>query len=434
MLLAWMAYATLVSAAAALAALAMERALAIWNVPRRFVWLTAMTIGTAVPVVLARTRAATAPPVVRSADGVHTGGVNRVEGARVRVPGGGAIHGARAARPAPATAIPGVPDVGTNRLTVWIWLGASSVLLLLLVGASALLAWRRRSWREVELDGQTALMTQDIGPAVIGVLRPRIVLPAWALALDAGERQLMLRHEREHVRAADPVATIFAALLIVAFPWNAALWWMMRRLRLAIEVDCDGRVIRAAGRPHDYGLLLLTVGARRSAFPILAASLVERQAFLERRLRAIAARRPARPVATSTLFGVGALLCVALGASAPRPTPLAAAVPTTARRPVMAGANMDRVRALLAEHHPSVLAGDTLNRVTFLVDADGRYLRSHALRATPGVTVSTQMDFRPFGVGPVDTNRVGSVWLSAHPAGVMGPAALEVVTIALRRD
>ena len=54
-----------------------------------------------------------------------------------------------------------------------------------------------------------------------------------------------------------------AAWAVALFPWNPALWLIVKRLRLAIEIDCDARVL--AGRRsdvRDYGMLLLTVGSR----------------------------------------------------------------------------------------------------------------------------------------------------------------------------
>ena len=53
--------------------------------------------------------------------------------------------------------------------------------------------------------------------------------------------------------------------MLAAMPWNPALWWIARRLRLAVEVDCDGRVL--AGErwdTHTYGSLLLAVGGREN--------------------------------------------------------------------------------------------------------------------------------------------------------------------------
>ena len=39
-------------------------------------------------------------------------------------------------------------------------------------------------------------------------------------------------------------------------PWNLALWWQLRRLRLAVEMDCDNRVVAALGDPNPYGCFL----------------------------------------------------------------------------------------------------------------------------------------------------------------------------------
>ena len=36
-------------------------------------------------------------------------------------------------------------------------------------------------------------------------------------------------------------------MAVVLMPWNLPLWWQWRRLRFAIEVDCDARVL-ASGR------------------------------------------------------------------------------------------------------------------------------------------------------------------------------------------
>lgn len=53
-------------------------------------------------------------------------------------------------------------------------------------------------------------------------------------------------------------------------PWNPALWWIVRRLRLAIETDCDRRVLHAGTDVHAYGVLLLNAAARYARAPLLA--------------------------------------------------------------------------------------------------------------------------------------------------------------------
>jgi TonB family protein len=75
-----------------------------------------------------------------------------------------------------------------------------------------------------------------------------------------------------------------AGVLLVATPWNPLLWWQFRRLRAAIEMDCDRRVLR--GRPGDrraYGELLLEVGGL-TVPQVGTAGLTGSRSTLERRI------------------------------------------------------------------------------------------------------------------------------------------------------
>src|SRR2546423_3779661 len=139
----------------------------------------------------------------------------------------------------------------------WAWGLSAAALALTLLGAGLrVAAWRRR-WRVTTLDGRTVLVSENVGPAVVGVWRPQVVLPAWSLELRSGERRLMLLHEDEHVRAHDPWLRAAGAALLMLAPWNPALWWQVRRLRQAGVVDCDARVLARGGdTPGDAGLLL----------------------------------------------------------------------------------------------------------------------------------------------------------------------------------
>src|SRR5262245_35238330 len=56
MLVLWMTYAAALTAIVAGSALALERLAAIWNMPRRAVWLAALVVATAVPVALSLRR------------------------------------------------------------------------------------------------------------------------------------------------------------------------------------------------------------------------------------------------------------------------------------------------------------------------------------------------------------------------------------------
>jgi hypothetical protein len=112
-------------------------------------------------------------------------------------------------------------------------------------------------------------------------------------------------------------------------PWNPALWWQLRRLRLAIEVDCDRRVLARGIEPGVYGRLLLDIARRGGRAPMGAAALAEPRTFLERRILAMSSTIPRlrlpRAIALSVAAAVFALgACEATmpmnaGTAEPRP-------------------------------------------------------------------------------------------------------------------
>jgi TonB family protein len=85
----------------------------------------------------------------------------------------------------------------------------------------------------------------------------------------------------------------------------------VRRLREAIELDCDARVLRRAPDARQYGALLLEVGRRRAA-PVLGVALAEPVSLLERRIRQITARAKAVNVRRVASLGGLALLLAAI--------------------------------------------------------------------------------------------------------------------------
>jgi beta-lactamase regulating signal transducer with metallopeptidase domain len=79
-------------------------------------------------------------------------------------------------------------------------------------------------------------------------------------------------------------------------PWNPAMWWQLRRLCLAVEMDCDNRVVAALGDPTAYGELLLKVAQAANRGPRLQPALLGGVGTLERRLIALLAPTPLRHV------------------------------------------------------------------------------------------------------------------------------------------
>jgi bla regulator protein BlaR1 len=145
------------------------------------------------------------------------------------------------------------------------------------------------------VDGVPVLVTDSMGPATVGVLRSRVLVPQWVLALPRVQRRYVLRHEEEHRNSRDALLLFVASLTLILMPWNAALWWQLRRLRLAVEMDCDNRVVSALGDANAYGELLFKVAQAASRGPRLQPAFLG-AGMLERRLTSLVAPAPLRHV------------------------------------------------------------------------------------------------------------------------------------------
>ena len=197
------------------------------------------------------------------------------------------------------------------------WAVASALLLGVIAVLGGRLLLRRRGWVRRTLDGVDVWVSRSTGPAALGLIRGHVVVPEWTLELAPSRRRMLVLHEAEHVRAFDPQLALGALLVCALVPWNLPLWWQLRRLRLAIEVDCDRRVLRRAGDSRGYGSLLLEVCQRKSH---LAVALAESRSMLERRIRMImqTTTGPARIRAAALAALAG--LVLAMACETPGPT------------------------------------------------------------------------------------------------------------------
>lgn len=195
-------------------------------------------------------------------------------------------------------------DVGSggNAHELFMLFGAGwSITSAVLLGVVLWTGWRLRRIRErcvpVEMDGVRVYRSAQAGPAVVGLLRPIVMIPEWVFDAPAEERRLILRHEREHVATGDAWLLVFSTLAVVAFPWVVALWWQQHRLRAAIETDCDARVLARGACPRTYGQILIRTAGRAPG--LLSPAWGEVPSHLERRIMTMTAKRPSRPVLRS---------------------------------------------------------------------------------------------------------------------------------------
>lgn len=303
-MLAWILYAMCVALLLGVAALLVERILRLWRRATRWVWLAVLVAAVFVPAsmsfvaielpsiaadqeetVLFRLREATAPSLSPQR------WVADIEVAQSS-------------------------DTDALLRRAWLYCSASVTLVCLLL--AVYWSHRARMWSKAQVAGENVLIAEDVGPAVVGFVRPRIVLPKWVLHAPEGTLDAVLAHEREHLDARDPQLLLASILFICAMPWNLPLWWVVVRLRRALEIDCDARVLRDGRDAVAYGTLLLDINQQRFATSLTAVALTERPSFLETRIRLMLAMRSPHWRWSATAF---ACVCAALIALATQISP-----------------------------------------------------------------------------------------------------------------
>jgi len=412
----WMLYATVFGALLGCSALALDRLAAPRRAATRWWWAGAIAATLVAPAALAlrhRTAAPVPAVIVTAAAPTTLGGASTPDavGHAVRWP---RLNLARLDAPLLA-----------------VWGVASGALLFVLVGA-VVTQWRRvRAWPAHLLDGRPVLVAPEEGPLVWGWWRLTIVVPRWVLARSETEVRLMLAHEDEHRRARDPNLLLLGALATTLAPWNVALWWLARRLRLAIETDCDCRVLRTGADAHGYGTLLLEVGSRAGRPPVRAgAAFAETASLLERRLEAMTAAPPRRSLARVFALGTVAVISLAIACAAPQPAALRPAAtsldfpPLAAPRPSSEAFGQPYTReemtAAIGRYFPEVLRGDTgVLPIRFIIGANGGVVTTSRGAANGPVVPPGRLLFaRRETVGP----------------GYYGPAPVRVEVLWLKPD
>lgn len=111
------------------------------------------------------------------------------------------------------------------------------------------------------------------GPAVMGVFCPRLVIPHdFAQRFDAGERELVLAHERAHMRRGDPRGNLIITVLQVLGWLNPFVHLGAAIARLDQEIACDADVVALTPKARKrYAETLMKAHACTAASPLACA-------------------------------------------------------------------------------------------------------------------------------------------------------------------
>ena len=299
---AYMGYTIAIAALLALSGHLLERC-CIWvRGPTRIIWITALIVGAFGPLMLSGYRSTIAMQSDPAISSTHS----MVDGSAQLQPVG-----------QPGTVLPSIQWL--DPLLLGLWLAASVAMGIGLVTLARRARRMARSATPARISGAEVLLTDHIGPALIGAFRYRILLPRWVAEMDPAQQEMIVAHELQHARRFDPALMLMGAVVVVLFPWNVMLWYMMRRLRTSTELDCDLRVLDQRVDAHAYMALLIDVSERLSVTPAFASGLIESPSQLHQRLLAMTMQstRMNRSKSTALLL----LAVLVLGGAMRLPTP-----------------------------------------------------------------------------------------------------------------
>ena len=155
--------------------------------------------------------------------------------------------------------------------------------------------------------------TSLLEPGVVGIRRPRLILPEGILdCLTSAQLRALLAHERSHIRCHDNLVAAIHMLVEALFWFHPVVWWIERRLVDERERACDEAVLRAGCRPQDYAEGLLEV-CRQSIGMRLACVSGVSGSNLRARVEAIMRSEIGRPLTIGRRVALAILVAGALG-------------------------------------------------------------------------------------------------------------------------
>lgn len=180
----------------------------------------------------------------------------------------------------------GAADIFLEKLLPLLWaLGA----LLLIIFFTALYIREYRRLREaIPLSGEQAhclratasisertrlLVSDRIGtPFVFGIIRPKIILPAFLLTEKSGRLKFVLAHEAVHVRRRDNLWKIIMLLAACLHWFNPLVWVMYLLFNRDMELSCDEKVLSlfGEGAKKEYARALVALAEKQSRWQLFS--------------------------------------------------------------------------------------------------------------------------------------------------------------------
>ena len=135
-----------------------------------------------------------------------------------------------------------------------IWIIVSLVILLMLVVTYFTTIYEIKD--STHLRDNIYLSEKIVSPAVYGIVKPRIILPATDRDRDI---DLVILHEKTHIRSFDNLWRMIAFVIVAVHWFNPLCWLFLKGFLADLELSCDERVLSKIGtdRAKDYASSLL---------------------------------------------------------------------------------------------------------------------------------------------------------------------------------
>jgi beta-lactamase regulating signal transducer with metallopeptidase domain len=178
------------------------------------------------------------------------------------------------------------------------------------------LALCREMQRQLGLD--RAIQYLECGwvqaPAVIGWLRPAVLLPVFALTgLSEEQFRAVIAHELAHIRRHDWLVNLFQVLAETLLFYHPAMWWLNRRVRIERELCCDEIAVALTGSRLEYARALTQMAEWKNVSMLAMAA--NRGPLTQRILHILGRGAPGAGQRVAGLTGGMLFLCAALAAA-----------------------------------------------------------------------------------------------------------------------
>jgi uncharacterized protein (TIGR03435 family) len=149
-------------------------------------------------------------------------------------------------------------------------------------------------------------------PAVVGWLKPVVLVPVGALAgLPSEQLEALLIHELAHIRRHDYLVNILQSVAEALLFYHPAVWWVSGQIRAEREMCCDDVAVSLTGDAFTYASALAEMEASRPA-RLHAAMAANGGSLADRIGRLLGQSRPAsRTLPGTAVFVTAALLAAA---------------------------------------------------------------------------------------------------------------------------